>query len=43
LRAANVALRDELRRLQEDSRAAANNLVSVARRGLSGRQQGPQN
>ena len=43
LRATNAALRDELRRLHEDSRAAANNLVSLARRGLSGRQQGPQN
>jgi hypothetical protein len=43
LRATNAALRDELRRLHQDSRAAATNLVSVARRGLSGRQQGPEN
>jgi hypothetical protein len=40
LRATNEALRDELRRLQEDGRAAASNLVSVAKRGLPGRQQG---
>jgi hypothetical protein len=39
LRAANQALRDELRRLHEDGRAAASNLVSVAKRGFPGRQQ----
>jgi predicted RNase H-like nuclease (RuvC/YqgF family) len=39
LRAANEALREELRQLREDGRAAAGNLVSVAKRGLSGRPQ----
>ena len=34
---ANEALRTELRTLHEDSRAAASNLVAVAKRGLSGR------
>jgi hypothetical protein len=34
---ANEALRAELRTLHEDSRAAASNLVAVAKRGLSGR------
>ena len=34
LRSANEALRDELRRLHEDRRAAAANLVSLAKRGL---------
>jgi hypothetical protein len=37
LRNANEALRAELRKLHEDSRAAASNLVAVAKRGLSGR------
>ena len=36
LRAANEALREELRRLHEDSRAAASNLISVARRSWAG-------
>jgi hypothetical protein len=40
LRAANEALRDELRRLHEDRRAAAANLVSLAKRGFPGRQPG---
>jgi hypothetical protein len=35
--AANATLRAELRKLHEDSRAAASNLVAVAKRGLSGR------
>jgi hypothetical protein len=39
LRAANAALREELRQLHEDRRAAAGNLVSVAKRGFSGRPQ----
>jgi hypothetical protein len=37
LRATNQGLQEELRRLHEDSRAAASNLASAARRGLSGR------
>jgi hypothetical protein len=37
LGSANEALRAELRKLHEDSRAAASNLVAVAKRGLSGR------
>ena len=37
LGSANEALRAELRNLHEDSRAAASNLVAVAKRGLSGR------
>ena len=37
LASANEALRAELRELHEDSRAAASNLVAVAKRGLSGR------
>jgi hypothetical protein len=37
LASANEALRAELRDLHEDSRAAASNLVAVAKRGLSGR------
>ncbi len=37
LRGANEALREELRQLHEDGRAAAGNLVSVAKRGFSGR------
>ena len=37
LRAANQALREELRTLREDGRAAASNLVAAARRGLPGR------
>ena len=41
LRATNEALRDELRRLHEDSRAAASNLVSVAKRGLPEPAPGP--
>ena len=39
LRATNQALREELRRLHEDSRAAASNLASAARHGLAGRHQ----
>jgi chromosome segregation ATPase len=37
LAGANEALRAELRELHENSRAAASNLVAVAKRGLSGR------
>jgi predicted nucleic acid-binding Zn-ribbon protein len=37
LASANEALRAELRELHEDGRAAASNLVAVAKRGLSGR------
>jgi chromosome segregation ATPase len=37
LGSANEALLAELRKLHEDSRAAASNLVAVAKRGLSGR------
>jgi predicted RNase H-like nuclease (RuvC/YqgF family) len=40
LRSTNEALRDELRRLHEDGRAAAANLVSLAKRGFPGRQPG---
>jgi hypothetical protein len=40
LRASNEALQDELRRLHQDGRAAATNLVSVARRGFPNRPQG---
>ncbi len=39
LRATNRALSEELQRLQGDSRAAASNLASAARRGLAGRHQ----
>jgi hypothetical protein len=39
LRATNRALQEELRRLHEDSRAAASNLASAARHGLAGRHQ----
>jgi len=37
LRERNESLREELRTLQEDGRAAAGNLVAVAKRSLSGR------
>jgi hypothetical protein len=37
LEGANEVLRDELRTLREDGRAAAGNLLAVAKRGLSGR------
>ena len=37
LEAANEALGNELRRLHQDGRAAAGNLLAVAKRGLSGR------
>ena len=41
LEGANEALRDELRTLHQDGRAAAGNLLAVAKRGLSGGRPGP--